>query len=192
MEHERGYTVPELLAGLALLAVLSWQAAGAAEAAMRRASLFAAASELRAVFEQVRMEAIGRDANLGIKFRNVRATWTWSVYEDADGDGVRNDDIRDGVDRELQRPRGLRHRPVVIGVAGLDVRDPFEPNALLSSRPAVRFDEPTLCAFSRQGDATNGSVVLTDGKRAAILRVDGASGRVDVYTWNGSRWRADE
>jgi len=192
MEHERGHTVPELLAGLALLAVLSWQTAGVAEAAMRRASLIAAASELRSVFEQVRMEAIGRDAGLGIKFRYARSTWTWSVYEDADGDGVRNDDIRDGVDRELQGPRGLRHHPVAIGVAGLAVRDPFDPRALLSSRPAVRFDEPTLCAFSPQGEATNGSVVLTDGTRAAILRVDAASGRVDVYTWNGSRWRAGE
>jgi hypothetical protein len=56
----------------------------------------------------------------------------------------------------------------------------------------MRFNESTLCSFSREGEGTNGSVVLTDGSLASILRVDGASGRVDIYRWDGWRWRVGE
>ena len=70
--------------------------------------------------------------------------------------------------------------------------DPLKPGALLGTRAAVRFGNSTLCSFSRQGEATNGSIVLTDGKRATIIRVHGTTGRIDVYRWDGKKWRVGE
>jgi prepilin-type N-terminal cleavage/methylation domain-containing protein len=192
MNQQRGHTLLEVLVVLAILAVFSLVAGYAADMGMRQASLVAGTSDLRSVFHEVRMLAVARDRNLGIKFREAGGTWTWSVYEDRDGDGVRNDDIKKKVDREIRGPRRFDHSPTVIGVPPYDVRDPLKPGALLASREAVRFGTSTLCSFSRQGEATNGSIVLTDGVRARIIRVHGTTGRIDVFRWDGKKWRVGE
>ena len=192
MNQQRGHTLLEVLVVLAILGVFSLVAGYAADSGMRQASLIAGTSELRSVFHEVRMLAVARDRNLGIKFREGGGTWSWSVYEDRDGDGVRNDDINKKVDRKIRGPHRFNHSPTIIGVPPYDVQDPLKPGALLASRQAVRFGTSTLCSFSRQGEATNGSVVITDGVRARIIRVHGTTGRIDVYRWDGKKWRVGE
>jgi len=44
-------------------------------------------------------------------------------------------------------------------------------------------------SFSRNGEVTNGSVVLSDGTHANIVRVHGTSGRIQVLRWNGNVWK---
>ncbi|HEY0155779.1 MAG TPA: GspH/FimT family pseudopilin [Thermoanaerobaculia bacterium] len=192
MNRQRGHSLLDLLIVLMILGVFSLVGGYAADLGMRQASLVAATSELRSVFHEVRMLAVARDRNLGIKFREAGGTWTWSVYEDGDGDGVRNNDISRGVDRVIQRPRRFDHRPAIVGVPLAEIADPLKPGALLSSRKAVRFGDSTLCAFSRRGEGTNGSVVLTDGTRVSIVRVHGGTGRIDVHRWDGYQWRVGE
>jgi hypothetical protein len=46
-----------------------------------------------------------------------------------------------------------------------------------------------LCSFNRHGEVSNGSIVLTDGERAAIVRTYGTTGRVAVLRWNGKEWK---
>jgi prepilin-type N-terminal cleavage/methylation domain-containing protein len=192
MNHQRGHTLLEVLVVLVILGMFSLVAGYAADSGMRQASLVAGTSELRSIFHEVRMLAVARDRNLGIKFHQAGETWTWGVYEDGDGDGVRTDDINRKVDREIRRPRRFDHRPTIVGVPPYAVPDPLKPDALLGSRKPVRFGNSTLCSFSRQGEATNGSVVITDGTRARIIRVHGTTGRIDVYRWDGKRWQVGE
>jgi prepilin-type N-terminal cleavage/methylation domain-containing protein len=192
MDRQRGQTLLELMVVLGVITIFSMIGIYAADAGMRQASLLGGTSELRAVFHEARMLAVARDRNVGIKFRDVGDTWTWTVYEDGDGDGILNDDIKKKVDRELLRTRRFDHRPAAIAVPPYDVPDPLKPGALLGTRAAVRFGNSTLCSFSRQGEATNGSIVLTDGRRATIIRVHGTTGRIDVYRWDGKRWRVGE
>jgi hypothetical protein len=109
------------------------------------------------------------------------------VYEDGDGDGVRNDDITTGIDRPLDRARVFQYRPVRIGVPSAPIPDPSTGQPLYLRLP-VRFGTSQLCSFSRSGEATNGSVVLTDGQSATIIRISGRSALVNVLRWNGSRW----
>lgn len=192
MDRQRGHTLLELLVVLGIVSIFSMIGIYAADAGMRQASLLGGTSELRAVFHETRMLAVARDRNVGIKFRDVGDTWTWTIYEDGDGDGVRNDDIKKKVDRPLRGPHRFNHRPAAIGVPPYKVPDPLRPGAFLGSRRAVRFGNSTLCSFSRHGEATNGSVVLTDGTRATIIRVHGTTGRIDVFRWNGKKWRVGE
>ena len=192
MDRQCGQTLLELMVVLAIIGMFSMIGIYAADVGMRQASLLGGTSELRAVFHEARMLAVARDRNVAIKFRDVGETWTWTVYEDGDGDGVLNDDIQKKIDRPLGRPRRFDHSPAVIGVPPYDVPDPLKPGALLASRAAVRFGNSTLCSFSRHGEATNGSVALTDGTRATIIRVHGTTGRIDVFRWDGKKWRVGE
>jgi prepilin-type N-terminal cleavage/methylation domain-containing protein len=192
MDRQRGQTLLELMVVLGVIALFSMIGIYAADLGMRQASLLGGTSELRAVFHETRMLAVARNRNVAIKFRDVGDTWTWTVYEDGDGDGVLNDDIKKKIDRPLGRPRRFDHSPAVIGVPTYEVPDPLKPGALLSERQPVRFGTSTLCSFSRQGEATNGSIALTDGTRATIIRVHGTTGRIDVHRWDGKRWRVGE
>ena len=187
--RERGQSMLELVVAMVVIAWIGLIGSSAIDGARRSIALVAGVSELRALFQRVRMLAIAHNSNVAIRFRPVGDDeWSWTVYEDGDGDGVRNDDINRGVDKLLEQARLFQHPPVRIGVPAAAVPDPAN-GKLLSLRLPVRFNSSMLCSFSSVGEATNGSVVLTDGKHVTIIRVQGHTANVDVLRWDGLRWR---
>ena len=192
MKRESGQSLAELVVALALIGMFITITLSPLEQARKRASLLAATAELRATFHQTRMLAIAHDRNVALRFEENGGRWTWSVYEDGDGDGVRNDDIHRGVDKRVAKPRRFEHEPARIGVPRKPLPDPFDPGRTLAMRSPVRFGASGLCSFTRAGEASNGSMVITDGDTAAIVRVNGGSARVTVLRWDGSRWKEKE
>jgi prepilin-type N-terminal cleavage/methylation domain-containing protein len=186
-KHERGQSLVELLVTLAIIGMLTALSAAAAVTAYDRLCLGAATAEMRGALANARQLAMARDRNVALKFRFERGEWTWSLHEDGDGDGVRNDDIARGIDRQLEPPRRLARGPARIGLPHASIRDPVT-GGRLDTRSAVRFGNSTLCSVSRDGDVTNGSLVLTDGRRAVLLIVHGTMCRVSVLRYDGERW----
>ncbi|HYC58243.1 MAG TPA: GspH/FimT family pseudopilin [Thermoanaerobaculia bacterium] len=185
---QSGQTLIELAIAMSVIALIATVTSNVLDSARRGVSLVAATSELRSIFHEVRMIAIARNCNVGVKFNAHEKDWTWTVYADGDGDGIRNDDIQRGRDRQIQRAKRFEHRPAVIGVPPGDVPDPLAPGKKLRDRLPVRFGTSTICSFSRDGEATNGSIVITDAKHAVIVQISGGAGRVGVLRWNGKRW----
>jgi len=185
--NERGQTLIELLTVLSLIGIVTAIGTSMTTRARTTIALAAGTSELRALFQRVRMIAVSHDRNVAIRFRPEGDLWSWSIYEDRDGDGVRNDDIARGVDVLLERPRLFQYRPVRIGVPSEPIPDPATGQPL-SLRLPVRFGTSQLCSFSRAGEATNGSVVLTDGRNVTIVRITGTSAWISVLRWNGTKW----
>jgi len=187
--NEKGQSLVEILFTLSILGCVLTTGLTVMNHARRVYALASGTSELRALFQRVRLTAVTRDRNVAIRFRPVDGdAWSWSVYEDGDGDGVRNDDITRGVDRLIEKPRLFQHAPVRIGTPAETIPDPTAPGQSLAMRLPVRFGTSLLCSFSRKGEATNGSVVLTDGRGATVIRVGGTSARVNVLRWNGKAW----
>lgn len=185
---QSGQTLIELAIATTVIALIATVTSNVVDRTRSGVSLAAATSELRSIFHEVRMLAIARNCNVGVKFVAHEHDWTWTVYADGDGDGVRNDDIQRGRDRQIQRARRFEHRPAIIGVPPGDVPDPLAPGKKLRDRAPVRFGTSTICSFSRNGEATNGSVVITDERNAVIVQISGGAGRVGVLRWNGKRW----
>jgi type II secretory pathway pseudopilin PulG len=189
MRAKNGWTLTEVLILVAVIGLFAGITGSAVDRGRRHTALRGAVSEMRSVFQEVRMMAIARNCNVAIKFRYERGEWTYAVYEDGDRDGVRNDDINRRIDREVVARRRLMYVPARIGVPGEPVPDPAN-GRLLTDRSAVRFGTSTLCSFSRHGEATNGSLVLTDGEHAVLLRVTGTSARIHVMLWQEGSWRS--
>src|SRR5687768_2425656 len=95
--RQDGFSLMELLVTMAIGTILLLVSLGSIDTAKRAFALNSATSEVRATIQYVRMMAIARDRNVAIRFREEPRAWTWTVYEDRDGDGVRNDDIQKGI-----------------------------------------------------------------------------------------------
>jgi prepilin-type N-terminal cleavage/methylation domain-containing protein len=186
-KQERGHTLVELLIVLAVGGVILTTAWQAVDYARRTVALVSTTSELRALFQNTRAIAIAHRRSVAIRFRQDGDTWTWRVYEDRDNDGVRNDDISRGVDVPLSPDRTFQHVPARIGVPTETIIDPTNREPLASRLP-VRFGTSQLCAFSREGESTNGSIVLTDGHNVRIIQIEGHSALIHVLRWDGSKW----
>jgi type II secretory pathway pseudopilin PulG len=189
--NQRGHTLAEVLVILAIAAFLVTTVSYAAEYARRTVALAGATAEMRAMFHQVRATAITHRRNVAIRFRADGDSWSWRVYEDRDNDGVRNDDISRGVDVPLGPDHALHFTPARIGVPDNSIPDPATGQPL-SFRLPVRFGASQLCAFSREGESTNGSLVLTDGKNVRVISIEGDSALVRVQRWDGRRWITSE
>ena len=183
---QRGQTLAELTVVLAILGIVVATGTAGVGATRRRIALTAATSAIRADMQRARTLAIAQDRHFGIKFRDAGATWTWTLYRDGDGDGVRNDDIQRGIDKPVQRTRHFLP-PARVGIPDGRVPDPFG-NGLLSSRSPIRFTASGLCSFSRSGEASNGSFVMTNGPDAVVMQIHGATARITVLRWYGKRW----
>jgi hypothetical protein len=158
----------------------------------RRMALRIAAGELRAVFHLARMRVISRGQNCGLKFLMMGGEWRFAVYDDGDGDGIRNDDIVKGVDRLVHPPRVvLRESGIVtIGLLAEKIKDP-DGDPLPPTKTPIHFNRSTICSFSPLGESTPGSIYITDRCDGLwCVRVYGASAKIRTlrYDREVKRW----
>lgn len=187
-----GFTLLELLTVLSIIGLMVLVAVPAFATLRRKALLRAASIELRSIFHLARMRAIARSTNCGLKFMLLGGEWHFAVYDDADGDGVRNDDIAEGIDKLVKPPRVVfPTSPVVrIGLLEKTIRDP-DGDRLIAGTSPVRFNRSAICSFSPLGESTPGTIYLTDrGQDLYAVRVYGATAKIRVlrYDHGTGRW----
>ena len=190
--RSHGYTLIELLTTMAILGMFVSIAYPAFGNFGRRRALRAATAQLRGAFMLTRYRAISTSTNCAMKFVQLGGVWHFAVYADGDGDGVRNDDITRGVDRMLERPRVVlpESRIVTIGLLREAIKDP-DGDPLPPTKSPVTFNRTTLCSFSPLGEATPGTIYLTDrGRELWCVRVFGATAKLRVlrYDLRRKRW----
>jgi hypothetical protein len=192
-----GFSLSELTVALAVVSAGLFAAAPPLLELSSALRLRLAAAEFTAVLRTARSLAVRDDVNVAVRFATEPSgAVSFGLYRDGDGDGVRNDDIKAGVDRELAPPRRLAHvgRAVRLGLPDRRVRDPGDPARWLDAEAGdpVRFNRSDLASFSPLGGATPGSLYLTDGRDGlAVVRVFGGTGKVRVLTYDFAteRWR---
>ena len=187
-----GFTLLELLAVLCIIGLMVLAAVPAFATVRRKAMLRAASVELRSIFHLARSRAIAKGANCGLKFMMLGGEWHFAIYDDADGDGVRNDDIAEGIDRMVKPPRVVfpTSRVVRIGLLDKTIRDP-DGDRLVPATSPVRFNRSSICSFSHLGESTPGTIYLTDrGQDLYAVRVYGATAKIRVlrYDQGTGRW----
>jgi Tfp pilus assembly protein FimT len=182
-----GYTTTELIVVLAILGIICGIAIPSIQRMCARASLaFFALNVIDAMREQ-KDDANLVDRNRAMKFYPEGDHWTWRVYEDADLDGVRNDDIQDGIDKPvryatkpLYAETGAR-----ISMPDFDFPDPDDDGALVSRHESpVNFNRSTLCSFSPAGNSTPGSVYISAWGEVAVIRCSGSGGTIRLLFYD--------
>lgn len=189
--RSRGFSLIELLVVVAIIGMTVSVAAPAWMNMRRRNAVRAASSEIRSIFHLVRSRAVAKSRYAGVKFTRNGAEWQYAIYDDGDGDGVRNDDITSGVDRRVAPARFLWQQPAMVSVSLPSfVKNDPDGSALKPGAPAVQFGLSTICSFSPVGESTSGSIYLCDrGGSAWAVRVFGPTARVRLLRYDAARNR---
>ncbi|HVG06224.1 MAG TPA: GspH/FimT family pseudopilin [Thermoanaerobaculia bacterium] len=187
---ERGFQLVELLVVLALFMLLAGMTVPSILRISGQLRLRLAAEEVVGAMRLARALAVRRCANVALQFRpRADGHATYSLYRDADGDGVLTRDIDRGVDPQIAPPQRLEQigNQVRFGFPpGRLARDPAAPGKWLrNGDDPIRFNNSNLASFGPLGTATPGTVFLTDGQRGlAAVRVTGRTGKVKVVVYD--------
>jgi prepilin-type N-terminal cleavage/methylation domain-containing protein len=194
VRKERGFSVVEMLVVIAIIGLSAGVATPAFLTLHRRGATRAASAELRSIFHSARSRAIARGHHSGVKFTKSQGEWFYTLYDDGDGDGVRNDDIASGVDRRVAPSRRVlaQSRLAFIGLPPMTLKDP-DGDPLTATSSPVQFNQSTLCSFSPIGAATPGTIYISDrvGDVYAV-RVYGTTAKIRLLRYNpgSNKWEA--
>lgn len=193
IRRERGFSLCELLVIVSMVGLIAACCSAAFFTLRRKMAVRATAREVHSILRHVRQEAIARGANVGLKFSQASSGWSFDVYLDGDGDGVRNDDISRGVDRRLRGPEsvGVQESIAALALPPYAFIDP-DGSSISPTQAPVQFNRSTICSFSPIGAATPGTVYISD--RANVLyavRVYGTTAKIRTIRYDQRRRRWD-
>ncbi len=144
-----------------------------------------AARYVAARVADVRMQAVTRSADIGMRIVPTSTGYTVSVYMDGNANGVRTRDIQRGIDAELEPASRIsdHFRGVDFGaVAGTPAIDPA------GSAPGtdpIRLGGTDILTFTPHGTSTSGSLYLC-GKSSTqyAVRILGQTGRTRLFKYS--------
>ena len=143
------------------------------------------------LLRSARSAAISQGRNLGLVFERSGAGWRYTLYADGDGDGIRTSDILSGTDVPLGSPVKLADRWSGVDFGFLPLprvrRIPPGTGWLPSLADPVQFGSSDIVSFSPRGDASSGTLYLTDSRsQMTAIVLFGPTARVRVYRYDVS------
>jgi prepilin-type N-terminal cleavage/methylation domain-containing protein len=197
MRHPRsknGFSLAEVLAVVCIVGIAAAVSVPAFSTLRAKSALRAAVGDIRALFALARSRAVARSRNVAVRFSNQQGMWVYAMYEDGDGDGVRNNDIAAGRDPLIRQGAVIAsdRAAATIGFPAFPITDPDTGKALSPLGSPIKFNNSALCSFSAVGTATAGSIFLTNRfEDAVVVRVLGTTGRIRALQFDrkANRWR---
>jgi len=182
----KGYTLAELLAVLAIVAMAVAVALPAA-ATLRDGGRAAAGARMMAtILSAQRWKSVAGHRIRGLQFRNVAGGWSWREVADGNGNGLRTAEIGRGIDPVLTVDDALERKipDVTLGFppGGPFPEAPPGTDTLVAGDDPVRFGRSDLVSFTPVGSASSGTIYVTDRRHALFAVVlFGPTARLRVW-----------
>jgi prepilin-type N-terminal cleavage/methylation domain-containing protein len=182
----KGFTIAELLAALAILAIAVAVALPAAAQLRDAGRAAAGARTIATILSDQRWKSVAAHRTRGLQFRRAASGWSWREVEDGNGNGLRTAEIARGVDRVLTPDVTLESRVehVTLGFppGGTYPEAPPGTEILGPGDDPVRFGRSDLVSFGAMGGTSSGTIYVTDGQRALYAVVlFGPTARLRVW-----------
>jgi prepilin-type N-terminal cleavage/methylation domain-containing protein len=193
-KRQNGITLFELIVVIAIIGIIALCAIPAFANYRRQASVIAAGNEMRSLLREIRSRAIARGRYSGVKFAKSGKNWTYTLYDDGNGNGIYNADINKGIDRRYFGPAVVmpQFQTAAIALLPKTIRDP-DGAKLLPTDPALQFGTSTICSFSPLGSGTPGTIYISDGiDNLYAVRVFGATGKVRMLRYDAGTQKWEE
>ena len=119
-----------------------------------------------------------RSTSVAKKFAQTAEVYNYTVYLDGNGNGVRTEDIQNGVDRRLNGPERLRDHFAGVEFGVLPGLPPIDQGGAPPGTDPIRLGASSLAAFTALGTSSSGTVYIR-GRRGAqyAVRIFGDTGK---------------
>ena len=183
--REAGYSLIELMFGLGLAATLGAVAIPQFRTGVDDLRAAGAARYLTTKLRQVRMEAVTRSKDVALQFVRGPTGYTFAVYVDENGDGVRTRDIQSGMDRRITP---IERLPDLVGGVDFGVLPGLPPVESGSPAPGtdpIKLGSSDILTFTAIGTSSTGSLYLRSaGNAQYVVRVSGETGKTRVLKFD--------
>ena len=186
MAASRGYTLAELLAVLAIVAMAVAVTLPAAAMLRDGGRAAAGARTMATLLSAQRWKSVSGRRVRGLQFRKIGNAWTWREVADGNGNGLRTAEITRGVDPVLSQDDALERQVQDVRI-GLPPGGPYPEappgtGSLTAGDDPVRFGRSDLVSFSPVGSASSGTLYVTDGRSGLFAIVlYGPTARLRVW-----------
>jgi len=183
----RGFTLTEVLASLAILAILATTSVPILAETVAWERLQAAGLETACLFRGLRQRSVTHRIALGLRFVRAGEGWAYSLYQDGNGNGIRTADILAGKDRLVEGPSspGSRHEGIRFGLPAAAIPQiPPSTGPVPNPTDPIKFGGSNIVGFSPSGSMSGGTLYLTDGTRALGIVAYGPTGRIRVFRYD--------
>ena len=187
-----GYGVVELMFTTALIAILTGIAMPQLLTGLDDQRALGAARYLSTLLQRVRMEAITRSADVGMKFTLDDGGYVFGVYVDGNSNGVRTLDIRRGIDRPLGASERLGDNFSGVDFGAIPDLPPVDAGGSAPADDPIRLGAGSLATFTAKGTATTGSLYIRGRRNAQfVVRIFGETAKLRVLRFDRStgKWK---
>jgi type II secretory pathway pseudopilin PulG len=181
----------ELVFAIALVTIMTAMTVPGMLAGLDEYRASAAARYVAAYMARARMEAIARSANVGIRFESAGARYTYAMYLDGNGDGIRTRDVDSGADPALRPAEELPDRFPGVEFGTEQGLPPVDAATAPPGDDPIHLGVSSIVTFTPSGTASSGSVYIRSaGAVQFVVRVFGETGRTRVLKFDPvtGRW----
>jgi type II secretory pathway pseudopilin PulG len=181
----------EALVSLFLLGLLTLVAVPAIGDSVQRFRLRDASRHILTMMRQARMMAAVRGRFTALRFVRASGEIVYSLFEDGDGDGVLESDIRSGRDREIsvREPLSARFPGVQVRILSRQKISKIPParGFLENLDDPVKFGNSDLISFSPLGSSSSGTLYISSGDSDMVaIKLFGPTGRTQTWRYDDS------
>jgi hypothetical protein len=188
LETARGYSVLELMFVVALAATVGGVAVPQTLVTLDDARAAGATRYVSSRLHRARMEAVMRSASVAIQFAQVGGRYTFTAYQDGNGNGVLATDIKAGVDRRVgaieSRPDNFKG----VDFGALSGLPPIDPGGTPAADDPIRLGATSILTFTTHGTSSSGTLYIRGRDCQYAVRVFGDTGKTRLLKFRAGRW----
>ncbi len=188
----RGITLVEMLV-VVFLVFASLAVAVPALAYLRDEGRAAAgAREMATAFHALRFKSVARRRSTGLLFERRAEGWVWWEVEDGNGNDLRTSEVWSGIDPIRSGPHRLEDlvEKVRLGFPPLSSIPQIPPKTgrITNLEDPVQFGRTDLISFTPGGNASSGTLYVTDGRNGLYgIVLFGPTAKVRVWRFDSRR-----
>jgi type II secretory pathway pseudopilin PulG len=179
------FSLIDLIFALGIAATLAAVGVPSVSAGLDDLRANAAARYVSGRLQQVRMQAIRRNAGIAMRFTQDTAGFHFEMYADGNGNGVLTRDIQSGVDPSVSPVDRLSDRFKDVEFGALAGLPSVDPGGTPPGIDPIRFGVSDMAVFTATGTSSSGSVyLLSRGGAQYAVRVYGETGRTRILKFH--------
>jgi hypothetical protein len=180
-----GFTLLELVFVVGLVTMMSATVVPPVSTAVDNYRTLGAVRYMASRLQRTRMDAVTRGYNSAMRFTATGTTYTFSIYVDGNGDGVRSADIDHGVDRLLLGPERLSEQFAGVEFGALPGLPAVDGSSSPPGSDPIRIGSARMASFTPVGTSTSGSLYILGPHRAQfVVRIYGETGKTRILEFN--------